>query len=116
MNNLGKLWEIKACNYLRRRGYKLLSPNFSCRFGEIDLIMQNRKYICFIEVKQRDASSIASPAEFVSPEKQKKLIATAKLYLSNNPTKLQPRFDVIEVYTQDNEVKKIKHLANAFEL
>ena len=116
MNNKGKLWEIEAANYLRRKKYKLIDANFTTRFGEIDLIVVNKKYICFVEVKQRDVNSIALPREFVDKSKQNKIITTATQYLALNPTKLQPRFDVIEIYTQNNKIKSIKHLENAFDL
>lgn len=116
MNNKGKIWEIKACNYLRRRGYTLVDSNYKTRFGEIDLIMRRRGYICFIEVKQRDCSSVVRPAEFVDERKQAKIIASAKIFLMNYNRDLQPRFDVIEIYTDNNKIKSIKHLENAFDL
>lgn len=116
MNSKGKLWEIEAANYLRKKRYKLIDVNYTSRFGEIDLIVQNKKYICFVEVKQRDERSPATPAEFVTKSKQNKIIACAKLYLANNGTDLQPRFDIVEIYTKDNKIKSIKHLENAFDL
>lgn len=116
MNNKGKLWEIEACNFLRKKKYKLITANYTTRFGEIDLIVENKKYICFVEVKQRDTNSIAKPAEFVDSIKQNKIIKSALIYLSQNRTEKQPRFDVIEVYTQNGKIKSIKHLENAFEL
>lgn len=114
MNNKGKLWEIKAYDYLRKKRYTLLEANYTTRFGEVDLIVKNKKYICFVEVKQRDVSSIAQPKEFVDFRKQQRIKATAQLYLAKNDTDLQPRFDVIEVYTENNKIKSIKHLENAF--
>ncbi len=116
MNNKGKLWEIEAANYLRKKKYKLLEANYITRFGEIDLIAANKKYICFVEVKQRDINSIAAPAEFVDKPKQKRIIAAANLYLASHSTKLQPRFDVVEVYTDNNKINSLKHLENAFDL
>lgn len=116
MNNKGKLWEIEAANYLRGKKYTLLEANYSSRYGEIDLIVKNKKYICFVEVKQRDVNSIASPGEFVDFGKQQRIITTAQLYLASINTNLQPRFDVIEIYTKDNKLNSIKHLENAFEL
>ena len=116
MNSLGKLAELKACEYLRKKRYKLVDVNYSTRFGEIDLIMTKGKYLCFIEVKMRGSGSIASPAEFVDEAKQEKMAKTAALYLQKNPTQLQPRFDVVEVITENDRIKSIKHLENAFEL
>ncbi len=114
MNNNGKLWEIEAANYLRKKKYKLICANYNTRFGEIDLIVKNKKNICFVEVKQRDISSLAQPKEFVTSSKQQRIISSAELYLSTNKTDLQPRFDVIEIYTKNNKINSIKHLENAF--
>ncbi len=116
MNSKGKIWEIEAANYLRKKKYQLLDVNYTTRFGEIDIIAKNKKYICFIEVKQRNASSIALPREFVDEVKQRKIIKTAESYLAYHQTDLQPRFDVLEINTEDNVIKSIKHLENAFEL
>ena len=116
MNSPGKLGERYAANYLIKHKYKLVESNFQSRFGEIDIIVKNKSYLVFVEVKQRDVNSIATPAEFVDKAKQNKIIATAKLYLANNPTDLQPRFDVIEIYSSNNKIKSLKHLENAFTL
>lgn len=116
MNSLGKLAELKACEYLKKKRYKLIDVNYSTRFGEIDLIMTKGKFICFIEVKMRNQNSIAQPAEFVDYRKQRKIIATAEIYIANNNINLQPRFDIVEVYSENNIIKSIKHLENAFEL
>ena len=116
MNGLGKLAEIKACEYLQKKKYKLIDVNYASRFGEIDLIMTKGEYICFIEVKMRGENSIASPIEFVDSAKQRKIITTAEIYLSSHPNDLQPRFDVVEVYCKNIKIKSIKHLENAFQL
>lgn len=114
MNNKGKLWEIEAANFLRKKKYKLLESNYTTRFGEIDLIVKNKRFICFVEVKQRNINSIAAPREFVDYAKQQKIKTSAEIYLSLNNTNLQPRFDVIEIYTDNNIINSIKHLENAF--
>lgn len=118
--NLSGRWgEAVAADYLRKKHYKILSGNYRCRMGEIDLIASNRKYLVFVEVKTRKDSSFAAAAEFVDFHKQQRLIAAARLYLSQNETALQPRFDVIEIYApQGTETKKptVRHLENAFEV
>lgn len=116
MNYLGRYAEMNAANYLRDNGYYLVAHSYKSRFGEIDLIARNDKYIAFVEVKARNENSIATPREFVDDKKQKKIIATSSIFLSRHKTDLQPRFDVIEVYMQDNKIKSIKHLENAFTL
>lgn len=116
MNALGVIAERKSANYLRKKGYKIISSNYRTKMGEIDLIAVDKKYIVFVEVKMRNENSIALPREFVDYKKQQKIIATSQQYLANYPTNLQPRFDVIEVFSDKGKIKSVKHLENAFEL
>ena len=117
-NNLVGAWgESIAAEYLRNKGYQLIAAGYRCRYGEIDLIAQNRKILIFVEVKLRKSNKFASASEYVDYFKQNKLRSTASLYLSQNPTKLQSRFDVIEIYAPDgvNTVDpQIRHLEDAF--
>ena len=72
----------------------------------------------FVEVKLRKSDKFAQALEFVDRKKQARLRTTAEIYLSQNPTDLQPRFDVIEIYAPDGlDTKKpvIYHLEDAFE-
>ena len=82
------------------------------------MIASHKKHIVFVEVKLRKSDKFAKAAEFVDYHKQNRLRATASMYLAQNPTKLQPRFDVIEVYAPDGYETKdpvINHLEGAFE-
>lgn len=118
-NNLAGAWgEAQAAAYLKKKRYKLVTANYHCRYGEIDLIVSNRKYIVFVEVKLRKNDKFANAYEFVDIHKQERLRTTAALYLSQNPTNLQSRFDVIEVYAPEGvETLKpqIHHMESAFE-
>lgn len=112
----GKTGERLSARYLRDNGYDIIGANYHSRFGEIDIIAQNNKYIAFVEVKSRGEKSIATPREAVDFSKQGKIKKTALIYLSKNKTELQPRFDVIEVIFNDNEKPlSINHIENAFE-
>lgn len=117
-NNLVGAWgEALAAAYLQKKKYKLQATGYRCRFGEIDLIVSNKKYLVFVEVKLRKNDRFASAMEFVDSRKQSRIRTTAEIYLSQNPTDLQPRFDVIEIYAPDGtETKKpeICHLEDAF--
>ena len=117
-NNISGAWgEAVAAQYLKKKRYKIVACNYRCRFGEIDIIAANRKCLLFVEVKTRKSAKFASAAEFVDSYKQERLRTTAELYLSENPTKLQPRFDVIEVYAPDGVDTKdpiINHMEDAF--
>ena len=82
------------------------------------MIVRNRRYLVFVEVKLRKSAGFAQAREFVDFRKQQRIRATASMYLSRYPTSLQPRFDVIEIYApQGMETKKltINHLEDAFE-
>ena len=90
-NNLVGAWgESLAGEYLRKKRYKLVAANYRTRYGEIDLIVSNRKYLVFVEVKLRKSDSFARAAEFVNFRKQQRLRIAAEIYLSQNPTELQP--------------------------
>lgn len=105
----GRWGEALAAEYLRKKHYQLIAMNYTCRFGEIDLIAQNRKYLVFVEVKLRKSDAFARAAEFVDANKQDRIRTTAALWLSQNETDLQPRFDVLEIYAPDGmETKKPK--------
>ena len=116
-NLLGAWGEALAAQYLRKKRYEVIACGWRCRFGEIDLIVKNRKYLVFVEVKLRKSDGFASAMEYVDRRKQDRLRMTASLYLSQNETKLQPRFDVIEVYApngMDTANPEIIHLEDAF--
>ena len=111
---IGRFGENAAADYLRKKHYKIIGANYRCRLGEIDLIAENRECVVFVEVKSRRDAGFAEAREFVTASKQRKLIATAELWLAQNPTEKQPRFDVIEVYCENGVVKTIQHIENAF--
>ena len=116
-NMLGAWGEQKAAEYLRKKHFKILESGYRCKFGEIDLIVCNRKHLIFVEVKLRKSAEFANAREFVDVYKQGRLRTTAELYLSQNPTHLQTRFDVIEIYAPDGADTKnlqIHHLEDAF--
>ena len=118
-NNLTGAWgESVAAEYLRRKRYKIVARGYRSRFGEIDLIVQNRKYLIFVEVKLRKSDKFAKAREYVDARKQERIRLTASLYLADNPTDLQPRFDVVEIYAPEGTATSnpvINHLEGAFE-
>lgn len=118
-SKLSGAWgEALAAEFLRKRHYKIIAAGFHSRFGEIDLIAQDKKYLVFVEVKLRKTADFAKAMEYVDRRKQDKIRVTASLYLSENPTKLQPRFDVIEIYAPEGTATlrpEINHMEDAFQ-
>ena len=106
---LGRWGEALAAEYLRKKKYRVTAVNYRSRFGEIDLVAEDKKTVVFVEVKLRKNDKYGRASEFVTISKQKKIVATARVWMSQNPTEKVLRFDVIEI--NDNE---INHIKNAF--
>ena len=114
----GAWGEALAAEYLRKKHYKIVAAGYHCRFGEIDLIVQDRKFLVFVEVKLRKSGTFAQAMEYVDRKKQDRIRVTASMFLSQNPTKLQPRFDVIEIYAPEGTATvrpEIRHMEDAFQ-
>ena len=114
----GAWGEALAAEYLRKKRYKIQAAGYSCKFGEIDLIVSDRKYLVFVEVKLRKTASFAQAHEYVNRAKQDRIRMTASMYLSQNTTDLQPRFDVIEIYAPEGTSTvrpEIIHMEDAFQ-
>lgn len=114
----GAWGEAIAAEYLRKKRYQIVACGYSCRFGEIDLIVQNKKNLVFVEVKLRRNDDFAQARDYVGRYKQDRIRMTASMYLAQNPTTLQPRFDIIEVYAPEGTLTKkpqINHLEDAFQ-
>lgn len=114
---LGRWGENLAAEELKGKGYTIVAANWHCRQGEIDLIASDCHYLCFVEVKLRRSDRWMAPREAVDWHKQARLRTAAALYLSQYPTQLQPRFDVIEVYApegSDTRCPQLIHIEDAF--
>lgn len=112
----GMFGEQYACEYLKTKGYRILARNYHSRYGEIDVIASNDRYLVFAEVKTRSPGAIAQPQAAVTKSKQQKLIKTALLWMQKNPPEKQPRFDVIALTVggEPLAVTELTHFENAF--
>ena len=114
----GAWGEALAAQYLRKKRYSIVAAGYRSRFGEIDLIAQDQKYLVFVEVKLRKNDKFAKAAAYVDTYKQDRIRMTASMYLSEFPTQLQPRFDVIAIYAPEGMSSinpKIIHMEDAFQ-
>ena len=115
---IGQCGEIAAARYLRDNGYDIITANFRMKMGEIDIVaMSPNNVMVFVEVKTRNEDAIANPSEWVTREKQNKIIATALTFLKIYKYDGNSRFDVIEVFINKGENHKnarINHIENAF--
>ena len=101
--SLGTEKEELAITYLREQGAAVLATNFYFHGGELDLIVKDGEYICFVEVKYRKTNVYGFPEEAVTKAKQKKIIQGARVFLYQNryPSDTPCRFDVISIYKDE---------------
>lgn len=116
---IGNFGEEEATKFLIENGYKILTRNYSCRFGEIDIIAIEDNCLAFIEVKTRTTLKYGAPENAVNYWKQKHLSLSARNYIEQyHMNNYFARFDVIEVFAKsaDNSfgVEKINIIKNAF--
>ena len=91
----GKDAEAACSRYLKSQGLKPLDKNFSCRLGEIDIIMLDKNMLVFVEVRFRKSNNFGGGLESITAAKQRKLRKTAELYLQQNRQYENARFDVV---------------------
>jgi len=115
--DLGAYGEALARDYLRSKGYRILEENFRNKLGEIDLIAEDGKTVCFIEVKTRRSLAQGQPFEAVTPWKVRKLSQMAVFYLKHKFHSLEivSRFDVILIVRDKTDSPSIYHIKNAFD-
>ncbi len=107
----GALAEQQAADYLTRHGYKLLGRNFRATGGEIDLIFAYKKWLVFVEVKERASQAFGGPLAAVTKTKQQRVARAATQFIKTHPqlTYDEIRFDIICILPG-----KIEHIKNAF--
>ncbi|MFT5218670.1 MAG: putative endonuclease [Planctomycetota bacterium] len=112
----GKHFEDLARAYLSARGLVYIDSNYSCRFGEIDLIMQQQDCICFVEVKYRKTMAFGGAIYALPQSKQKKIIKAAMFYLNQHKQLANRalRFDVVFIQGQPHRNEEINWIENAF--
>ncbi len=121
--DVGRIGERLAARYLKKQGYRVVARNVHLGKNELDLVVKNKEFLVFVEVKARtyetpEAAEMHRPALAVNREKRERTVQAAKDYLRLYPTKgLCPRLDVIEVALDRQKPKKpfkIHHIEAAF--
>ena len=111
----GRKAETIAATYLTEHGYRILRKNYRVHTGEIDLIAKDGPYTVFVEVKARRSERYGHPKEAVSLAKQKKIIATAQMYLKEmGDMTASARFDIVSI-NYHHGVMSIEVIRNAFD-
>ncbi len=114
---IGAYGEQIAARYLRGEKYSIIAANYVAGTGEIDIIAQKGKVICFVEVKTRKEGGMFDPAQAVNYHKQNNIKSAASAYMNRYKLKNETRFDIIEVLLSENDVynvMSINHIKDAF--
>ncbi len=112
---IGDEGEELAAGQLERQGWRVISRNFRCRCGELDIVAVRDGVIAFVEVRTRRRTDYGLPCETVTIEKQHRLKRSAQIYLKLHPLcqHMQPRMDIFEVIRSDSG-SFYRHIENAF--
>lgn len=96
---VGATAEREALAFLLRQGLQLVSRNFRCRGGEVDLVMLHHGHLVFVEVRYRQSTQFLLPALTVDQHKQRKILQTAAMFLARHSRFAQHtvRFDVVAI-------------------
>lgn len=108
---VGNKKEELAALHLTKCGYEILDRNYWCRFGELDIVAREGKYLCFVEVKYRSNSHYGAPDGLISAKKKMKICMTSQFYMKekNFSADTPVRYDVVLLIG-----KKIQLIQNAF--
>lgn len=112
-NELGKLGEELAVEFLRQADYDILETNWTSQKAEVDIIALKDNILAIVEVKTRSSIDFGLPQEFVKPKKIKLLVTAVNQYVEDNELDVEVRFDIIAIHATNNQFL-IEHLEDAF--
>jgi putative endonuclease len=112
-NDLGKLGEEIAVEFLQKEGYEILETNWTFQKAEVDIIAKKENTLAIIEVKTRSSLDFGLPQDFVKPKKIQLLVKAVDEYVISNDLDLEVRFDIIAVHKEGKSFA-IEHLIDAF--
>jgi len=112
-NELGKLGEELAVEYLRKDGYEILDTNWTFQKAEIDIIAQKENTLAIVEVKTRSSLEFGLPQDFVKPKKIQLLVKAVNEYVVSKNLDVEVRFDIIAIHKEGKSFV-IEHLIDAF--
>jgi putative endonuclease len=112
-NELGKLGEELAAEYLQKNGYAILETNWVFQKAEIDILAKKNNTLAVVEVKTRSSIEFGLPQDFVKPKKIQLLVKAVHAYVTENDLDLDVRFDIIAISKKGQEFV-IEHLTDAF--
>ncbi len=112
-NELGKLGEELAVEFLQKNGYDILETNWTFQKAEVDILAKKGNILAVVEVKTRSSIEFGLPQDFVKPRKIQLLVKAVNEYIVSKDLNAEVRFDIIAIYKQDKNYT-IEHIDDAF--
>jgi putative endonuclease len=112
-NDLGKLGEEMAVEFLQKNGYEILETNWTFQKAEVDIIAQKDNILAIVEVKTRSSLDFGLPQDFVKPKKIQLLVKAVNEYVISNDLDVEVRFDIIAVHKEGKKFE-LEHILDAF--
>lgn len=112
-NELGKLGEELAVEFLRKNGYEILETNWTFQKAEIDIIAKKENILAIVEVKTRSSIEFGLPQDFVKPKKIQLLVKAVDAYVIERDLDIDVRFDIIAIHKEGKSFV-MDHLIDAF--
>ena len=112
-NELGKIGEELAVDFLQKHGYEILETNWTFQKAEVDIIALKGEVLAVVEVKTRSSIDFGLPQEFVKPKKIQLLVKAINEYITQNEIDVEVRFDIIAIHKENNDFT-LEHIEDAF--
>ena len=112
-NELGKLGEEMAVEFLRKDGYSILQTNWTFQKAEVDILAQKGNTLAVVEVKTRSSLEFGLPQDFVKPKKIQLLVKAVNAFVNERNLDVEVRFDIIAIHKKGKSFV-IEHLIDAF--
>jgi putative endonuclease len=112
-NELGKLGEELAVDFLEKNGYEIIETNWTFQKAEVDIIAKKDTILAVIEVKTRSSLDYGLPQDFVKPKKIQLLVKAINEYVIANDLDVEVRFDIVAIHKENNEFI-LEHIEDAF--
>ncbi|SEA13911.1 YraN family protein [Bizionia paragorgiae] len=112
-NELGRIGEDMAVDYLQNKGYTILERNYRFQKAEVDIIAQIEDTLAVVEVKTRSTADFGNPQDFVKPKQIQRLVTAVHEYVTSNNLDVEVRFDIVAII-KENKTVTLEHLENAF--
>lgn len=112
-NELGKLGEELAVEYLKKNGYTILETNWIFQKAEIDILAKKENTLAVVEVKTRSSIEFGLPQDFVKPKKIQLLLKAVDAYINERDLDIEARFDIVAIHKEGKSFV-IEHLIDAF--